>query len=563
MPDSKLKIALTVKPSSMNEDFITRFLPGEFIQALYWTLLHSLWQGLILVVLSGIAIQLTKKTRAVVRYNILTTLFFAFFFVSCLTFIYSYERIGGPAGNFTPPVIENIAGGIDNGNVNGSQGSFISGIIAAINQYSYIIITVWLAFVFIRCFQLIISVARLERMRSVHTFPISAFWDARIQELSRKMNITSRVTLRLSKMVNVPCVVGFFKPTILIPFSLLSGLTQQQIEAILIHELAHIRRRDFYVNILQGVVGVIYFFNPALIWVSAQIRKERENCCDDIVLQGTSDKATFIKALVSFQEYNMRIPNYAPALAGRKRPLLARIERMITNTNKTLSSMEKLTLVSIICILSLSLLSFSRSAADNKPVANNKLVNNKPVEVPMINNDTFPKPGNLQKGQSVLVMDKNGKDYKIIRINGKVTEFYIDGKRIPESEVKQHTPLIKQLIADHEAIKVPEPPIPPPPGSGAQDNAGNTSNNTKLPNDDVASEPEQIKENIIADLVSDGIIADRKSLVSVRLTMKDLTVNKKVQSAELHQKFSKKYIRFAPENSSGERMFDFVYTSGN
>lgn len=553
-------------------DFITRLLPGEFIQALYWTLLHSLWQGLILVVLCGIAIQLTKKTTAAVRYNILTTLFFTFFLVSCFTFIYSYERVNTTALSFTAGGVENIVvhvakARVEPGTVNNTQSSFFNDLLAGINKYSDIIITVWLVLVCFRCLQLILNVFRLERMRSAHTYDVPEFWQGRIQELSQKLNI-SRVTLRLSRLVKVPCVVGFFKPTILIPFSLLSGLTQAQVESILIHELAHIRRRDFYVNLLQGVVGVIYFFNPALIWVSGQIRKERENCCDDIVLQGTSDKATFIKALVAFQEYSLRTPSYAPALASAKKPLLARIERMINNNNKTLNPMEKLTLVSIVCILSLSLLSFSGANANN----------NKPAQTPMTsNNDTFPRAEGLQRGQSKLMMDKNGKHYKIVRMNGKVTEFYIDGKRVPDTELKNHMTLIDQLTAESAAIKVPEPPAPPVPGE--PDEADKVAEEVKVADKPVkekqsagmpappspqgmpgiASEPEQIKENIIADLIKDGIIADRKSPMMVRLTQKELVVNKKLQSPELHQKYSKKYIKFAPENSAGERIFDFIY----
>jgi beta-lactamase regulating signal transducer with metallopeptidase domain len=111
----------------------------------------------------------------------------------------------------------------------------------------------------------------------------------RISELSEQLHIKRSVQLLQSPVATVPAVVGFFKPVILFPAAMLAGLSPSEIEGILIHELAHIKRQDFLVNMLQHFIEMIFFFNPAVLWVSSLIKIERENCCDDIAV-GTNTK---------------------------------------------------------------------------------------------------------------------------------------------------------------------------------------------------------------------------------------------------------------------------------
>lgn len=147
----------------------------------------------------------------------------------------------------------------------------------------------------------------------------------------------------------------------------------------------------------------------------------------------------------------------------------------------------------------------------------------------MNNNDTIP-----QSGRSIINMASNGKEYRIVRVDGKLTEFYIDGRRIPDADFPQYKTLVKELISKSESIAIPEPPEPPPAPEYSPLN-------------------DEIRENIISDLIKEKIISDRKSLKSVRLTSKELIVNKKKQPAEMHQKFSSKFI------TSGTTVFDFVF----
>ncbi len=179
-------------------------------------------------------------------------------------------------------------------------------------------------------------------------------------KLAERLQIKKRVQLLQSEIVKVPVMVGFFKPMILFPFSLMSQLPPEQIEAVLLHELAHIKRKDYFVNLLQSFAEIIFFFNPGVLWISSLIKDERENCCDDIAINQTKSKKEFIHALVSFQEYNIG-SKYALAFPGRKNHLLNRVKRIITNNNKALNNMEKISLAAGIVIISFVTIAFTQT----------------------------------------------------------------------------------------------------------------------------------------------------------------------------------------------------------
>src|SRR5688500_19438873 len=118
---------------------------------------------------------------------------------------------------------------------------------------------------------------------------------------------------------------------------MLSQLSPPQVETILLHELAHIRRRDFAMNLLQRFAECIFFFNPFIVWISSRIREEREACCDDIVMEHISNKRSYLEALVSFRQPDFMVQGHAMAL-GRNNNLLNRVKRIITQENRKLNA---------------------------------------------------------------------------------------------------------------------------------------------------------------------------------------------------------------------------------
>jgi hypothetical protein len=132
-------------------------------------------------------------------------------------------------------------------------------------------------------------------------------------------------------------VVGHLKPIILLPIGTITGLSPEQLEAILAHELAHIARHDFLVNILQSVVDIVFFYHPGIWWISKVIREEREHCCDDLAVAYNKDSLTFAKALAQLQERDWLQPELAVAINGKKSSLQYRIERLLDFSENTKS----------------------------------------------------------------------------------------------------------------------------------------------------------------------------------------------------------------------------------
>jgi beta-lactamase regulating signal transducer with metallopeptidase domain len=147
-------------------------------------------------------------------------------------------------------------------------------------------------------------------------------------ELKRRFGVTGDVVIRQSSRVEVPAVIGYFRPVLLLPFSALSGLTTAQLECVIAHELAHIRRHDYLINIFQQFAEILLFFHPAVWWVSAQIRREREHCCDDLAVHACGDVLSYASALLNLEEQRgAAAPRLAVAATGSN--LLARVRRLL------------------------------------------------------------------------------------------------------------------------------------------------------------------------------------------------------------------------------------------
>jgi TonB family protein len=149
--------------------------------------------------------------------------------------------------------------------------------------------------------------------------------------LVRMMKLTGvarPVRLLESVAIEVPMVVGLWRPLILVPASTLTGLSVAQLEAILAHELAHIRRHDYLVNLLQALVETALFYHPAVWWLSARIREEREHCADDVAVEACGDALLYSRALATLEQ--LRVCTPAPAVAANGGSLLLRIQRLLS-----------------------------------------------------------------------------------------------------------------------------------------------------------------------------------------------------------------------------------------
>jgi GWxTD domain-containing protein len=189
------------------------------------------------------------------------------------------------------------------------------------------------AFFYARAMAGWIAVERLRR-RGVCTVPPG--WQARLNELAARMRLTRPVALLESCLTDTPVLIGYLRPVVLLPLGCLTGLSAGQVECILLHELAHIRRHDYLVNLLESVVEGLLFYHPAVWWVSRVVRAERENCCDDRVVEIMGDARAYAATLAVLEERRSLGPQAALAATGGS--LIERIRRLTTEPRRAHAS---------------------------------------------------------------------------------------------------------------------------------------------------------------------------------------------------------------------------------
>jgi beta-lactamase regulating signal transducer with metallopeptidase domain len=213
-----------------------------------------------------------------------------------------------------------------------------------------ILVAIYVAGVVVMTIKLTIDLLQLQQIRKKQVFPIDAVWENHLTKLKGQLRIPRRVKLLISQYIQVPVMIGFLRPVILMPVAMFNNLTAEQLEAILLHELAHIKRNDYLLNIFQSIVETILFFNPFIRWISKNIRLEREHCCDDIVLKHQVQPLHYAKALVALEEYRLTVNALAMAAADNKQHLFHRIKRIMEMKTKNINYTQKLLAVMIIAV---------------------------------------------------------------------------------------------------------------------------------------------------------------------------------------------------------------------
>jgi len=316
----------------MNLLFLTNLFAGKVIHAFCWMLIHSLWQGLFFTVLSGAIMMLTKRAKATVRYNIVAGLFFMFITICGFTFIRELNYTDGQVQELQHVNTVNI-------NENGLL-YFFKRMIDYSSSHASLIVMLWFIVFCCKVVKLTTAFVYNNRVKNYRVIP-PALWKNKIANLCDQLQIKRTVLLFESEILKIPVVIGHLKPIIFIPVGLLTNLPVGEVEAVLLHELAHIRRNDYIVNIIQVIAESVFFFNPAMLWMSQLLREEREHCCDDVAITHSKSKKQYIQALISFKEHALYATSYATAFPGGKDQLLKRVSRIIYGTNHTLDRTGK------------------------------------------------------------------------------------------------------------------------------------------------------------------------------------------------------------------------------
>jgi len=291
-----------------------------WVDAVGWTLLHFLWQGALLGLVYRVVRPLCSGVAA--RYRLGMLLLAAMLLCPIATFIYLWPAPTPGSGAAVLPSIDVAAADIASQVVGSGSG-------ALLESWLPWLVAVWFVgacAIGIRAFAQWRRLAWLVRNATIPLADCAAV----LARLRARFGIRRPVRLLGSLGIDTPMLVGWLRPTILLPISMLSGFTPQQIELIIAHELGHVRRWDYLANLLQVVIETILFYHPIVHWISRDVREARESCCDDLVLAlAEGSPVVYASALADLEELRLDTTVAAPALAASGGVLLTRIRRIV------------------------------------------------------------------------------------------------------------------------------------------------------------------------------------------------------------------------------------------
>lgn len=478
---------------------IHQLFSEEIISALGWTMINILWQGFLIAFILGLVLKLLKNFSSFLRYYLALISLFLIIGISVYNFVAHYELTANNEEVVSNTILEpvramNTEAIVLNKTDHFSYKEEIMHFFTTIDRYFPFFINVWMIGMLVFLIKLSFGLLFIQRLK-VETTPFNDIqWKNRFKTLEKILSIDKKISYLESNLVKIPMVLGYFKPVILVPAGMLAGLPVNQIEAIIAHELAHIKRHDYLINILQSIIELIFFFHPAVWYISSVVRAERENCCDDIALTVCDGSITYAKALVSVQEIVPGKVYSAVAFSGQKKQLLNRIKRMIMKPEIKSNKSDKIiaSLIILIGIIVITITAnFKAESSTPKMMVTNESESYLPFN-PELKTAKIINPSIIQKTASFLndtskvvkrktiidhdsdidiegntiiktYRDDNGKkkEMKFKLKNGVISELYIDGKKIPESEYPKYQPEVDKTIAElkeakediHEAIK--------------------------------------------------------------------------------------------------------------
>jgi GWxTD domain-containing protein len=303
--------------------------------ALAWALFHALWEGAIIALILAVSLWAVRSSH--LRYlaacvALAATL--AAFVVTLIHLIPAGYAVGPSPSLHAVPV-------------GGSLPRFTPSAPAGIAMPPWIA-PLWLAGVLVFQLRALGGWMAVRRLRRTGVCIAAEPWQTRLSELASRLGIARPVTLLQSSLAEVPVVIGHLRPVILMPIGLLTGLPCAQVGAILMHELAHIRRHDYLVNLLQTFAEGLLFYHPAVWWMSHVIRTDRENCCDDVVVASSGDVHEYATALAALAESRWATHDAAVAATGGN--LVKRIRRLLKQSEGPRAALTPAVAASLIVV---------------------------------------------------------------------------------------------------------------------------------------------------------------------------------------------------------------------
>ena len=328
---------------------ITEHLFHPLVNALGWTLLHSLWQILLIALLWKLTLRIAKKASPNLKHNITLTALLMIPAAFCYT-LYRQWEVFSNAKRIVSLEFEDSAW-----LAYGGETSFFMvqksypELLNWFDAYTPLIFLVYVAGLILFSLNGIAGYLKLFTLRYRYSRNIPAEWAEKVAGYIKKSGLSERIKLYITPKISVPCVVGFIKPVILLPVSFFTALSPEQIETIILHELSHIRRKDHLVNMLQNILETVFFYHPCTWWISNHLRRERENCVDSWVVKKTGKPMIYALALLKLEEEKAQNA-LQPSLAAtsNKNHLLTRIKNIMHMKTSKFNPGQKIATILVI-----------------------------------------------------------------------------------------------------------------------------------------------------------------------------------------------------------------------
>jgi beta-lactamase regulating signal transducer with metallopeptidase domain len=320
---------------------IANWLSPDVMRPLGWALFHFLWQGTALAALAAVTMALIR--RASVRYLLAVGTLILMLAAPVATF-FSYWQTDSGSARLAAPASTAASWEVPQPDPAAHVSVASRGIAPDIFPW---MVEAWLAGVVFFGLRTAGGFLLLERMRRRQSIAVSVRLQATCLALQRRIGLERAIRYCHCQWLDAPAVMGWFRPIVLLPITALTGLSEAQLQVVIAHELAHVKRLDSFVNAFQVAVETLLFYHPAVWWLNQRIRTERENCCDDIAIALCGNPVEYARALTLMEEWRS-----APALAmaANRGPLSARIARLVGIKSLSLGLRGSSVTTSVLCL---------------------------------------------------------------------------------------------------------------------------------------------------------------------------------------------------------------------
>jgi len=315
---------------------------GIWMLAIGKTIVHSIWIGLVIMALLRLALAFIPVKLSRLRYGISVSALFILFFSVIAVFLALYEPES--ARLYLLSFQELISLGSRDEYVSSTGvAAFNTGLLFTLFGYIYLVGVLFMVF------RSVTSMAHLRKVKKAGRQP-HPDWQLRFLNLCNSLGIKRSVDLLESDQLHRPLLLAYLKPAIIVPVGMLTNLPAGQVETIILHELYHLKRRDFLVNFMQLFIEGLLFYHPVVWFISDKIRSEREHCCDDKVLSNTDNPLNYAKALIHLAE-QQQFSRLAPGAVGsEKHQFYARIKRILNYKSMKTNMRDKVLAISLLAV---------------------------------------------------------------------------------------------------------------------------------------------------------------------------------------------------------------------